>query len=156
MVEINKASKENIPEIVKIHKSCVLETNSKIYPKEVITEWLEQITDKNVIEQFTNTDWYVIKLNNQIIGFSQISFPEKELYQINIPPLFQNQGFGKRLYSFVEELFKSRGVGQIGLNATLNAVKFYESLGFKKVKNISFKLDKESVEMVKMTKNLPL
>lgn len=155
MIEINKASKEDIPEIIKVHQACVLKTNAKVYRKEVISEWLNQISVENVTSQFANTDWYIIKSGEKVIGFAQISLSEKELYQINILPKFQNRGFGKHFYyNFVEELFKSHGISQIGLNATLNAVKFYESLGFKKVKNISFKLDKESVEMAEMIKNL--
>lgn len=154
MVEIIKALQENIPEIVKIHKACVLETNASVYPKGVIAEWLKQISIENVTEQFENTDWYVIKSSDQVAGFAQISLPEKELYQINIFPQFQNQGFGKQLYSFVEEVYESQKISQIGLNSTLNAVNFYERLGFKKVKNISFKLDNESVEMVEMAKTI--
>ncbi|MEK7149624.1 MAG: GNAT family N-acetyltransferase [Patescibacteria group bacterium] len=153
-ISIKKALDEDIVKIVSIHKSCVLKTNSKFYSKSVIKEWLSQISIKNTREQFKNTKWHVIKLNDKIIGFCQFSPIEKDLYQINISPKYQGKNYGKLLYGFVEKYFRKRRMNEIYLNSTLNAVNFYKNLGFKKIKMIKFKLDKTFVEMVKMKKQL--
>gem|GEM_PF-2936947 len=43
---IAKAKRNNIKDIVKIHKKCVVETNANTYDSKVIETWLEQINEK--------------------------------------------------------------------------------------------------------------
>ena len=153
-ISIRKAVSEDVSKIVAIHKNCVLKTNSRFYPKDVIKEWIKQISAKNTKEQFKNSQWFVIKIKNKIIGFCQFSIREKTLYQINILPKYQAKHYGKLLYDFIEKIFIKNNVKEIHLNSTLNAVDFYKKLGFKKIRRIKFKLDKTSVEMIKMKKDL--
>jgi len=151
---ISKAQKKQIGLIVKIHKDCIHKTNAKFYDAKIIKEWFKQISQKNVLEQFQNTSWYVIKFSNKIIGFCQFSLKEKILYQINISPHFQSKGAGEILYNFIEKKFIKNKKEKILLNSTLNAEKFYKKLGFKKIKSIKFKLNEQSIKMIKMAKNL--
>ena len=153
-ISIKKAVSEDASKIVVIHKNCVLKTNAKFYPKNVIKEWIKPITVKNTKHQFKNSQWFVIKIKSKIVGFCQICFKEKSLDQINISPKCQNKKYGKLLYDFIEKLFLKNNINKIYLNSTLSAVDFYKKLGFKKIRKIKFKLDKTSVEMVKMKKDL--
>jgi len=153
-VSIKKAVLENAPKIAAIHKNCVLKTNARIYPSDVIKGWIKQITVKNTKDQFKNSQWFVIKIKSQIIGFCQISLKEKTLYQINILPKYQNKKYGKLVYDFIERQFLKNNINKIYLNSTLNAIDFYKKLGFKEVGRIKFKLDKTFIEMVKMKKKL--
>jgi len=153
-ISIRKAVSENASEIVAIHRKCVLEINSKFYPNDVIQEWIKPITIQNTKEQFKNSQWTAISIENKIIGFCQFSFNEKSLYQINISPEYQNMNYGRLLYDFVEKQFLKNNISKIYLNSTLNAVDFYKKLGFKELEQIKFKLDKTSVEMIKMEKDL--
>ena len=57
---ITQAKKENIKNIVIIHKKCIVETNADIYDPKVIESWLGQINEKNVLSQFDNTSWIII------------------------------------------------------------------------------------------------
>lgn len=149
---IKRATLRNLSEIVAIHKSCVLETNAKFYSKNIINEWLDQISEKSVREQFKNSSWYILKINSKIIGFTQFSIKDKILYQINISPKHQRKNYGWYLYEFVEKKFKNNKINKISLNSTLNAFKFYKSLGFKSLNKTRFKLKKEYVQMIKMEK----
>ncbi|MBU1159940.1 GNAT family N-acetyltransferase, partial [Patescibacteria group bacterium] len=142
LISIRKAKKIDIKDIVRIHKRCVLKTNAKVYAQKTIQEWLGQISVKNILWQFKNTKWFVIKINNKIVGFCQLSLREKSLYQINIDPRYQNKGYGKILYNFIEKYFKKNKIKTIFLNTTINAQLFYKNLGFKKIKSTEFKLDK--------------
>ncbi len=151
---VKKARLRDIPYIVKIHKKCVLEKNAKFYSKAVIREWINQISEKAVKNQFKNSLWYILKIGNKTIGFTQFSFKEKVLYQINIEPKYQNKGLGKFLYKFAENKFRKNHIKTISLNSTLNALRFYKSLGFKSSGKIKFKLNKTHVEMIKMQKNI--
>ncbi|GEM_PF-964603 len=152
MVNLLEATKEDVADIVNIHKDCILKTNSKTYSENVVKEWVNQINEKNVLDQFSNTKWLVLKEANSTVGFCQYDLDGEELYQIQIDPSFQGKGYGKFLYSFIERDFINNRKEKISLFATLNAVPFYESLGFKKVKSIEFPLDNEKIEMVEMAK----
>lgn len=153
-ISIKKATKGDANIIMRLHKKCVSETNSKIYSRKIIREWLEQISVKNILGQFQNTQWFIIKVNNKTIGFCQISLKEKSLYQINIDPKYHNHGYGKILYRFIERYFRKNKIKNITLNSTLNAEKFYRNLGFKSIKLIRFKLKKFFVKMIKMRKTI--
>lgn len=151
---IKRAILKNIPEIVGIHRKCVLETNAKFYHKNTIKEWAGQISNESVKNQFKNSSWYILKIDNRIIGFAQFSIKDRVLYQINIDPKYQRKSYGKILYEFIEKKFKKNKIRKISLNSTLNAVKFYKSLGFKSLGKIRFELDKEYAQMIKMEKIL--
>jgi len=151
-MKIRKAKKEDISKIVAIHKKCVLETNAKLYSSSAIKEWVNQISAENVKEQFKNSSWYVLSVKNRIMGFTQFSLDDGELYQININSNFQDKGYGKILYNFVENQFVKNKVKEISLNSTLNAFEFYKGLGFKSLGEIKIKLDKSSIKMIKMRK----
>ncbi|MBP7785715.1 GNAT family N-acetyltransferase [Patescibacteria group bacterium] len=147
---ITQAKKENIKNIVIIHKKCIVETNADIYDPKVIESWLGQINEKNVLSQFDNTSWIIIKKSNKIIGFAQYDLEDQNLYQIQIDPDYQGKGYGKKLYRYIEKEFIKNNKNKISLNATLNAKRFYTSLGFKTLENILF----GDIEMVCMEKKL--
>ena len=151
---IRRAALKDASKIAVIHKNCVLKTNVQFYPSSIIKEWIKQIAVKNIKNQLKNSYWFVLKLKNKIIGFCQFSLKEKTLYQINISPKYQNKKYGKLLYDFIEKYFSENNINKIYLNSTLNAINFYKNLGFKKVKQIKFKLNKTSIKMVKMKKEL--
>lgn len=151
---IKEATLKDASEITSVHKQCVLKTNAQFYAKNVIGEWVDQINDENVKEQFKNSQWLVIKTKDKIVGFCQFSLEEKTLYQINILPDHQGRNYGKLMYDFIERKFLDNGIRKIYLNSTLNAVNFYKKMGFKEIEKIDFKLEKKSIEMVKMEKTL--
>lgn len=151
-MDIRLLGKEDISKAVCIHRNCVCKTNSLSYPADVIDEWLSQITAKSVQNQLNNFDWYVVRDGVVVVGFCQYSLEDGELYQIQIDPDYQGRGYGKSLYDFVENDFKKHGKTKITLNSTLNAVPFYEKMGFKRVKDITFPLRDKSIKMVLMEK----
>ncbi|HRR94802.1 MAG TPA: GNAT family N-acetyltransferase [Candidatus Paceibacterota bacterium] len=155
---INKLSsntnKEVLQKLIEIHKKCISKTNSQFYEQEQINEWLSTIKLENIQDQLNNTTWIVIKNNNEILGFAQYSLEDKELYQIQINPDEQGKGYGRELYNYIENDFRINKIKQISLFATLNAVKFYEKLGFRVMKEIKFKLLKTKIKMIKMSKEL--
>ena len=96
----------------------------------------------------------MIKNNNKILGFAQYCLEDKEIYQIQIDPDEQGKGYGRELYNYIENDFRINKIKQISLLATLNAVQFYENLGFHIIKVIKFPLVKTKIKMIKMSKEL--
>lgn len=146
---------EIIKRIVSIHKECIRIVNSKYYGAEQIEEWLSQVSVQNVLDQLTrSSQWIILEENSQIVGFAQYSFEDKALYQIQVLPSEQRKGYGKKLYKYLEKDFRKNNLKEISLYATLNAIPFYKSLGFKSEGEKNFKLIKTSVMMEEMNKDL--
>ncbi|MBU0708473.1 GNAT family N-acetyltransferase [Patescibacteria group bacterium] len=153
-ISIRKANIGDVSEIVRIHRDCVLKTNSQSYSPEQITEWLSQITVDNVIAQFDCTDWHVVQIGIIIVGFAQVAFEECEINQINIRPEYQKRGYGKKMLGFLEKKFRIRGLKEINLNSTKDAEGFYNHMDFRSVRSVKYRLQKLAVEMVLMKKQL--
>lgn len=145
---------EDVPTIVAVHRDCVDKSNSTMYPADVITEWLSQITTQSVHNQLNNSSWYVIRENRTIIGFCQYNLEDEELYQIQIDPEYQGKGYGKSLYKFVENDFRKHNKQKISLNSTVNAAPFYEKRGFKKAGDLIFPLHLAEIRMIRMEKEI--
>jgi len=147
---ITEATIKHIKDIVKIHKKCVLVSNSKLYGPEIISSWVNNINEKNVLSQWENSTWLVIKENNKVVGFAQYSLKEKELFQIQVNPDYQGKGFGKNLYIYIEQDFLKNEIENISLNSTLNAKQFYKEMGFFE----TGKIDYNGIHMFRMEKLL--
>lgn len=149
--KIEDAKVLDILAIVKIHKTCVSKVNSKFYSPAVIAEWLKDISQENVFNQFKKSSWVVTKTKEgQVVGFGQYSLKTAEIFQVNVLPLYQGQGFGTALYQRMLDDFKRKGVEEISLNSTLNAVGFYQKLGFASLGKTEYRLGLQKMEMVKM------
>jgi ribosomal protein S18 acetylase RimI-like enzyme len=141
---------------VNLHRKVVIEENGKYYSKEIIKEWLSQISPENISQQLSikDTPWYLIENEDKLVGFCQFSTDDGCLYQINIDPQYIGKGYGKQLYSFIENKFISVGEKKIELWATINAKEFYEKQGFAVVKKIKTKLVKTEMDEFLMRKTL--
>lgn len=154
---INRATIADVPEIVALHRRCVLEENSKIYSKEAIAEWVSDVNEENTREQMVSgtSVWITARLGKDLVGFAQYTFESNEIYQMNVKPELQGRRVGTALYKYIEQDFVQNGVKQISLRATLNAVGFYEKLGFINLGIIKVRLKNETNDMIKMDKSLP-
>jgi len=153
-LHIQKASPKDISFIVRIHKACVRTINTRVYSQSHVRVWLRQISAKKVQKQFKSSKWIVLRYDHKVIGFAQYSISNKTLYQINIAPRYMHGGYGRMLYEYIEKDFRKHQVKSIILNATLNAVEFYKALGFKRIKNIVFKLGTSCIKIILMQKRL--
>ena len=154
MKSINKIQDKDIPEIISIHRECIIKTNFDYYHEEVINEWVEQVTAENVKSQLANSVWEKLSVNNEIVGFCQYDLENQELYQIQIRPKYQSKGYGKFLYKHIEGAFLKNNSREISLFSTLNAKGFYENMGFKIKKKVQFPLNNVKLEMYEMRKDL--
>ncbi|MFH1336217.1 MAG: GNAT family N-acetyltransferase [Candidatus Zixiibacteriota bacterium] len=153
---IREVELQDVDSIVNLHRKVVAQENGKCYSPEIIKEWLSQISPKSVSQQLSikDTPWYLIEDDGRLVGFSQFSIEDKTFYQINIDPEFKGKGYGKKLYQFIEDRFRSAGVDKIELWSTINAKEFYEKQGFTVVQKIKTKLINTEMDEFFMEKAL--
>ena len=74
--------------------------------------------------------------------------------RMNVWKQYRNQGIGKAVYEQLETEARRRALGTLELRASLNAVSFYDRLGFIHVGEKTWDLDGATLRMVLMSKNL--
>jgi putative acetyltransferase len=66
----------------------------------------------------------------QIIGFGSIVPANSELRAVYVDAAHGGQGVGRALLARLEELARDAGVAELRMDASINAVPFYEVNGF--------------------------
>lgn len=72
--------------------------------------------------------------SGEIIGVGRLNTVEPEIAQIRYMAIgenFRHLGLGKQIYLYLEDIAITSGINKIKVDARLNAVGFYESMGFK-------------------------
>ena len=91
-------------------------------------------------EQMKNHQFVIAELNEEPVGFASfasIDVPDTyKLHKLYILPDTQGKGIGKALLDFVVDEIKQKDAAalHLGVNRFNPAVKFYEKLGFTKLK----------------------
>lgn len=97
----------------------------------------------------------LINKQEEALGVCRLSFGDQQEGQIRfmaIRPDFQGQGLGKQLLQYLEIKAAEKGATFITLQARENAVKFYESCGYKVLEKTHLLFNE--IQHYKMQKNL--
>jgi len=114
-------------------------------------------------DNLSTTQHYGIYLNHELVGIISLfkknnpTFSEKNQYQIRGMAVLENQrkkDFGKALIIYSEEECKNQEVDLIWFNARIEAIGFYEKMGYQK-KGTPFAIPDvgEHIVMFKKNKN---
>lgn len=108
---------------------------AKFYPNKSIEYVVESLDENGVRERAKWTHFYVVILENKIIGCGSIgeywgSKTESSLFSIFVDPDYQNQGIGRKIIETLEkdEYFK-RAI-RIEIPAAMSAIPFYRKMGY--------------------------
>ena len=66
----------------------------------------------------------------------------------------QGQGIGRQIHDLLEAEARRQGLAELNLEASLNAVRFYEHLGYTAVHERTWDLQGAQIKNVVMTKRL--
>ncbi len=104
--------------------------------KTIVSDWLENKTEANIVKWIKNNDTYAISafLENKIVGFGLFTINGKILL-LYVLPKFKGKYIGKSLYLYIEKLLLHKGVKRVIAYSTITAKPFYLKIGFKQFKN---------------------
>ncbi|MCG3863797.1 GNAT family N-acetyltransferase [Photobacterium sp. Ph5] len=86
-----------------------------------------------------NLDAIVLEEQEYIVGFGFVDTKNGSLESIFVDPRFIGRGFGKQIANELISIAKKSGLYTLKLASSLNAIKFYESMGFVAGKKTSWK-----------------
>lgn len=146
---IQQAQKKHLSEIVKILADDVLGKNREIWTDPLPKSYQHAF---DLIMQDPNQELLVMLNGEEVIGTLQLSFIPQIVLQggmraqiegVRIKQTYQSQGLGRKFFEYVIARAKEKGCIMVQLTSNAvrkDAVRFYESLGFK-ASHVGLKLD---------------
>lgn len=110
-------------------------SNTKDYPKELMDQLIESETPEHVLERASWTHFYVVELNNAIIGCGAIGpywgkEDESSLFTIFVLPEYQRMGVGHFIINALEKDEFFTRAKRIEIPASITGVPFYLRMGY--------------------------
>ncbi len=141
--------------ICRVHRAAVANTCAEAYPCDTVRLWLSHL-QPDVYETVLETRFVVIaELSGLILGFAQWSDETGVIEALYVLPGYERRGIGSRLLAEVEAHAAAERFKVAKLRSTLNAEKFYEHQGYRRVGAASHRLSETvHIPCIKMEKPL--
>jgi N-acetylglutamate synthase-like GNAT family acetyltransferase len=130
LITVRKFRDDDALEASDLIRKTLSEVNSKFYPKSVIKYMYNEFSPKFLIELSKEREFFVAIEKSKIIGTITIIKDYIGTVFVNPENLFK--GIGTKLMYNIEDLAKQRKIKKLRLQSSINAVGFYEKLGYKK------------------------
>ena len=130
MIEIRKFKDEDALEASDLIRKTLSEENSKFYPNSVIEYMYNEFSPKFLIELSKEREFFVAIKNSKMIG--TITIINDYIGTVFVNPEYHSKGIGTKLMETIENLAKKRKIEKLRLESSINAVDFYEKLGYLK------------------------
>lgn len=125
------------------------------YSPEQLQAWTSRITPSRLEERLLATVSFVAEEDGRLVGFASLDPDAAELDFLYVHPSFAARGIGRALSDTVDREAALRGVLELRLTASLNAVPVYERLGYVREGVFEKTLDGVHIQCLRMRKTLP-
>jgi len=134
-----RATRADVPTIVKLLATDKLGVKREIYCEPLPENYYHAF---DAIDRDPNNELIVVEVTGHVIGVLQITFLPGMTYRggwrcliegVRIADEFQSQGIGRRLFEWAIARARKKGCHMVQLTsdkARLDAIRFYEKLGF--------------------------
>ena len=92
--------------------------------------------------------------DGRIAGYLSVNLETREVDSVYSAPWGRGMGMGGHLLAFAEDLAREAGIRDVWLDASLNAVSFYEEHGWRAVESHARVRHGVEIPVVKMEKHL--
>ncbi len=130
MINIRKFNEKDALGVSNLIRKALLEVNSKFYPQSVIQYMCNEFSPKFLIKLSKERDFSIALTNSKIIG--TITLIDDYIGTVFVNPEYHRMGIGTKLMKSTENLAKERNIEILRLQSSINAIDFYEKLGYSK------------------------
>jgi len=152
MLTIRRAAEEDAGEICEAHRAAVLGLAGGAYSQAQVEVWAGALTPERYLPGMRDFEFFVAE-EGRVLGFLILNLQGSELNAVYVHPDATGRGVGRRLYETAEDLACEKGLAGLMVKSTVNAVGFYEMLGFRRVRDMVHRspagIDLPCVEMKK-------
>ena len=151
-MKIRKFQYKDAKEVCEIIKRCDTEIASKDYPKKIIEWWISKTTPERILKNSKIRECFVAVDGKKVVGYEDLE--KNEMKRLHITPEFQRKGIGTKLINKIEKFAIKKKIPKLILESTINAEKFYNKCGFKKIEIKNCEYDGEKFKLILMEKEL--
>jgi putative acetyltransferase len=130
MLKIRRARQEDCQSIGGVHSAAVRGISATFYTPEEIHAWSVPRKPENYEESIRSKEFFVAEDESGVVGFGVLNQKIAEVEAVYVTPGAVRRGIGLALLRKLEERARARGLHRLRLNASLNAVSFYEKAGY--------------------------
>lgn len=147
-MRIREATPEDTEAIRDVHVASIEELGTETYSQEQVAAWARGCESAGYTSAITSDqlEFIVAETDDGIVGFGSLKLAPPDGYEapadaeitgVYVHPSVVRTGVGTRLYTELERRARTHDVQLLGLSASLNAVPFYESHGYERVRTYS-------------------
>ncbi len=155
--EFRKMTQEDVPAVIDVHRQSVYGLCAEHYTEQQMEVWTGLFRQKMSEDGMKNRDniGIVALQDGRIVGYGFLNTADKEVKGVYLLPEVAGRGLGREIVSRLESFAREHHLNGLTLGATTNAVPFYESCGFSRVKDEIFELAADCrLPCVRMEKKL--
>lgn len=132
--------KFDINKLIDLCKASIEYCCSKDYEKGQINYWKENLIPdmfKSIEQNPQNYLGFVATENSQITGTCFLDLKNNKIKGLYVKPEFLGKKIGKQIMLKTEEEASKLGIKELELDASLNAIGFYKSIGYMEIQSTS-------------------
>jgi len=130
MLSIRKAEAQDCPSIAQVHTSAVRAISTSLYTPEEIEAWAIPRTPEDYEQSICRKEFYVAVEDDVIVGFGVLNQDSRVIEAVYVSPDVMRRGVGLMILGLLEERARALGLEVLALNASMNAVRFYQRAGY--------------------------
>jgi N-acetylglutamate synthase-like GNAT family acetyltransferase len=155
MFNVRRATEIDCQAILRVHIRAVREIAKSHYTSEEVAAWARPREPEHYAESIREKEFYIAEENGVVVGFGTLNQMQREIEAVYVSPEVVRRGVGKAILQKLEERARDLSIKSLKMNASLNAVSFYKSVGYESQKEMKHRLA-SGVEIgcVLMTKEL--
>lgn len=127
-----------------VHRESILGLGPAAYDEEQVEAWAAGCAGADYASGIEGEEPFLLAtVGEEVVGFASLSVgvPERyaadvdgEVSGVYVHPTHAGRGVGSRLLAAIEERAREAGIARLGLTASANAVGFYDSRGYERVR----------------------
>ncbi len=132
MPTVRRAVPEDNEAIGRVHVRAIKRLCIHHYAPAQIEAWAGPRKPDHYLAAIRRQDFYVAEEAGAVVGFSTLDPARGEVEAVYVAPEVTGRGIGLQLLRVLEAQARTRSLRTLHLNASLNAVPFYERAGYER------------------------
>jgi putative acetyltransferase len=135
---IRRATHEDVMSMWRVRTRAIEAISTSYYDERSISRWAKVSPPSEFADVINDLDVVVAEHHGQIIGWGFLDTKARRVEALFVDPDFQRGGIASRIFTVLEGLARDAGIQSLEISSTLNAVPFYEHVGFSRYRQTEY------------------
>jgi len=138
VITLRRAIPADCEQIARLHEASIRGLGTASYTPEEVDSWAAHltVTPKRYLPAIERSDVLLAVAGPDVVGFAALN--GQEVSAVYVSPTHTRHGVGRMLMDELIRLASERGIEDLHLNASMNAIPFYEAMGFAAIESTTW------------------